>query len=250
MIELARKVALVTGGSRGIGRAVVRALAARDCHVIINYHSHQDAAERLRDEVDQAGGRASIARADVAEFTAVQDMIRATREEFGRLDVLVNCAGILEERLFFFMDMASFWRVLQVNLGGTANTCKAASALLGKHKAGRVINLSSIAASHGTTGLSAYACSKAAVEALTRVLARELASAGIRVNAIAPGLVATDMTESMRSAETRDRAIAQQPIARIGQPEEVASLVTYLALDAPDYLTGEIIRLDGGAAIA
>jgi 3-oxoacyl-[acyl-carrier protein] reductase len=243
-------VALVTGGSRGIGRAVCRQLAERGCHVVINYHSSHAAAEELLRELHGRGLRASLARANVSDSAAVVDMLRAIRTEFRRLDVLVNCAGILDEKLVMFGKLERFWEIMQVNLGGTLNTCKTAATLLSKDRRGRIVNLSSIAASHGTKGLAAYACSKAAVESLTKVLARELASAGVRVNAVAPGLIETEMTDAVRAGELREENIRRQPVPRIGQPEEVAKLVTFLALDAPDYLTGEVIRLDGGAAIA
>ncbi|HET9955751.1 MAG TPA: 3-oxoacyl-ACP reductase family protein [Polyangiaceae bacterium] len=245
-----RKVALVTGASRGIGRAIARGLAQRGCHVVINYAQNQAAAQAVHEELNRAGYACSIARSDVSNWDAVQDLMRSIRGELGRLDILVNNAGVLEEKLFFFQSLERFWEVMRINLGGTANLCKAATPLLGARKAGRIVNLSSIAASHGTTGLSAYACSKAGIEALTKVLARELASSGIRVNAVAPGLIQTEMTESLRSASTKPEALRRQPVERLGRPEEVAELVSFLALDAPDYFTGEVLRLDGGAAIA
>jgi 3-oxoacyl-[acyl-carrier protein] reductase len=244
------RVALVTGGSRGIGRAVSRALAERGCHVIVNYHQNQAVAEHLSAELHSAGLRSSVARADVSDAQQVVELLKMIRAEHGRLDVLVNSAGILEERLVLFSKPERFWEIMQTNLGGTFNVCKSAAPLLAKNRSGRIVNLSSIAASHGTRGLAAYACSKAAVEALTKVLARELAGSGIRVNAIAPGLIETEMTDAVRETELRQVNVERQPVTRIGQPEEVARLVTFLALDAPDYLTGEVIRLDGGAAIA
>lgn len=244
------RVALVTGGSRGIGRAISTALAERGCHVVINYQHNQAAAEDLLQQLHNAGKRASLARADVSDSARVVDMLRAVRAEHGRLDVLVNSAGILEERLVMFSKPERFWEIMQTNLGGTLNTCKAAASLLAKERSGRIVNLSSIAASHGTRGLAAYACSKAGVEALTKVLARELAASGVRVNAIAPGLIETEMTDAVRETELRKVNIERQPVTRIGRPEEVARLATFLALDAPDYMTGEVIRLDGGAAIA
>lgn len=239
-------VALVTGASRGIGRAIAQALAQRGVHVAIGFHRGEEAAQALLEELQNEGLEASLARANVADKQEVKQMVRAIKKQFGRLDILVNNAGILEEKLFFLTSTDRFWEVQNTNLGGVVNCCRAAIPMLSKHRNGRVINLSSLAASHGTAGLSAYACSKAAIEALTKVLARELAAMGVRVNAVAPGLVATDMTANLRSPEHRQQMLQTQPISRMGRPEEVANLVTYLALDAPDYLTGEILRLAGG----
>jgi 3-oxoacyl-[acyl-carrier protein] reductase len=242
-------VALVTGGSRGIGRAICRSLAARGVHVVINYRQDDDAAAALAAELHAAGHHASCSRADVADPEAVRAMFAQIRAQQGRLDLLINSAGILHEGLFLFTPLDRFWQVMQVNLGGVVHCCRAAIPMLGRHKRGRIINLASIAALHQSAGLAAYAASKAGVLALTGVLARELAAAGIRVNAVAPGLVETDMVAAMADPSARERAVQGQPVRRLGRPEEVANLVTYLALDAPDYLTGETLRLDGGALI-
>lgn len=240
------RVALVTGGSRGIGRAVCRALAARGVAVAIHYNRSEDAARELAAEL---GPTSSVHAADVADEAAVRAMFAALRERHGQLDIVVNAAGVLHEGLFFFTDSARFWDVMRVNLGGVMHCCRAAIPLLGRRKRGRIVNIASIAGMHHTAGLSAYASSKAAVIALGGVLARELAGVGVRVNTVAPGLVGTDMTEGMQKPEARERALASQPVARIGTPEEVASVVAYLALDAPDYMTGEVLRVDGGAMI-
>ena len=243
------KVALVTGGSRGIGRAIVLALARRGLRVVINYRSDHAAAESLLAHLEGEGLQATLARADVSDRGEVKAMFKAIRREHRRLDVLVNCAGILHEGLFMFTPQDRFWEVLRTNLGGVEACCRAAIPSLSRRRDGRIVNLASIAALHATAGLSAYAASKAAVIALSQVLSRELASIGIRVNVVAPGLVETDMTAGMVDEGARERALGQQPIARIGRPEEVANLVTYLALDAPDYMTGTVQRIDGGAMI-
>jgi len=237
--------ALVTGASRGIGREIARALAARGLHVIVNYKQSADAAHALCDEID-----GTPFQADVADPSAVRAMVGAVRKQRGRLDVLVNNAGVLFEGVFFMTPLDRFWDLMHVNLGGVANTCRAAIPLMARHKRGRIVNIASIAAMHATEGLSAYAASKAAVIALSNVLARELAPSGITVNAVAPGLVETDMPESMIDAGARERAIALQPVQRMGSPEEVAEVVAWLAVDAPSYLTGEVIRVDGGALIS
>jgi len=243
------RVALVTGAGRGIGRAISRELAARGLHVALNYRADDAAAAALEAELHAAGHSASRHRADVADPEAVRAMFAELRAQRGRLDVLVNSAGVLHEGLFLFTPLDRFWQVMQVNLGGVVNCCRAAIPMLGRRKSGRIINLASIAALHQSAGLAAYAASKAGVLALTGVLARELAAAGIRVNAVAPGLIETDMVAAMADPSARERALQGQPVRRIGRAEEVANLVAYLALDAPDYLTGETLRLDGGAMI-
>ncbi len=247
--DTAQEVALVTGGSRGIGRAVSLALADRGLHVVINYHRSEAAAEALAAELRARGRTVTPLCADVSDPAAVKTMMAVIRRDLGRLDVLVNCAGILHEGLFLFTDVDRFWEVMRVNLGGVVNCCRAAIPLLGRHRRGRIVNVASIAAMHASAGLSAYASSKAGVLALTGVLARELAAGGVRVNAVAPGLVETDMVEHMNSPSARERSLHTQPLPRLGRPEEVARVVTFLALDAPDYLTGEVIRVDGGAMI-
>lgn len=247
--DVERRVALVTGGSRGIGRAIVVALARRGLTVVINYRSDQAAAESLRAELAEAGHTITLARADVSDRGEVKAMFKALRRDHGRLDVLINCAGVLHEGLFMFTPADRFWEVLRTNLGGVEACCRAAIPSLSRRRDGRIVNIASIAAIHATAGLSAYAASKAAVIALSQVLARELAGIGVRVNVVAPGLVETDMTAGMVDETARERALSQQPIPRIGRPEEVANLVTYLALDAPDYMTGTVQRIDGGAMI-
>lgn len=246
----ARALALVTGGSRGIGRAIALALAGRGLHVAINYNRDESAAQAVLDAIVAAGGEGSLWQANVADPSAVKAMIGSLRRTHARLDVLVNNAGILHEGLFSFTPHDTFWSVMQVNLGGVENTCRYAIPLLSKHKAGRIINVASIAAMHATAGLSAYAASKAAVIALSKVLARELAGSGVVVNVVAPGLVETDMTGALAHPEVHARSLAMQPVARMGRPEEIAKVVEFLACDAPTYLTGEVVRVDGGSLIS
>lgn len=240
-------VALVTGGSRGIGRAVALALAERGLHVVVNYRSGEADAAALAAELQAAGRAVTLARADVADPAAVAAMMAMIRRDLGGLDVLVNSAGVLHEGLFLFTPIDRFWEVMRVNLGGVVHCCRAAAPMLARRRCGRIINVASIAAMHATAGLSAYASSKAAVLALTGVLARELAGS-VSVNAVAPGLVETDMTAHM-DAPARERSLGAQPLRRLGRAEEVASVVAYLATEAPAYLTGEVIRVDGGAMI-
>ena len=247
---MSTKVALVTGASRGIGRAIAQRLASREFHVVLNYRANEEAANSLAQELREAGHACTPWQADVSERDAVKQMMSGIRRELGRLDVLVNNAGMLHEGLFFMTKPDTFWRVLEVNLGGVANCSRAAIPLLGRHKAGRIINIASIAAMHGSAGLSAYAASKGAVLSLSKVLARELGRMGVSVNVVAPGLVESDMTDALAKPEARAHSLELQPVPRIGQPDEVARVVEFLACDAPEYLTGEVIRVDGGSMIS
>ena len=244
------KVALVTGASRGIGRCIAQALAQRGMHVAINYRSRDAAAAELQAQLAARGQSSSLWRANVADPSAAKQMIAAIKAEHGALDVLVNNAGVVHEGLFFFTKIEDFWQVMRVNLGGAVNCCRYAIPLLGRGRRGRIVNMASIAAMHATAGLSAYAASKAGVIALSKVLARELASSGVCVNVVAPGFVASEMTADTRDPRRQAQAVALQPVSRMGTPEEIANVVAYLACDAPDYLTGEVIRVDGGSMIS
>ncbi|MEM6293110.1 MAG: 3-oxoacyl-ACP reductase family protein [Myxococcota bacterium] len=242
-------VSLVTGASRGIGRAIALRLAARGHHVVVNFRSDEAAASQTLQAIVEAGGTGELAQADVSDRTQAKALVRAVKASKGRLDVLVNNAGVVHEELFFFTSVERFWEVMQTNLGGVVNVTKSAIPLLGKHKSGRVVNMASIAGLHGTTGLSAYATSKAAVIGLSKVLARELAASGVRVNVVAPGLVQSDMTDDLERPELHERALGKQPVPRMGTADEVAAVVEFLACDAPDYLTGNVVRVDGGSMI-
>ncbi|MBK9260249.1 MAG: 3-oxoacyl-ACP reductase FabG [Polyangiaceae bacterium] len=239
-----KRVALVTGGARGIGRAISLELAKNGFCVVVNYERSEQAAVDLLDEIVRSGGQAHMFRADVADWNAVSRMFQSITEDFGRLDVLVNNAGVLHESLFALTKLEDFWTILNTNLGGVVNCSKIAIPLLMRERKGRIINIASIAAMHCSVGLSAYATSKAAIIALSKVLARELAPSGVTVNVVAPGLVDTEMARNRRNGTVRS-----QPIPRMGTPEEIAAVVTFLATEAPAYLTGEVIKVDGGAAI-
>lgn len=247
---MTKQIALVTGGSRGIGRAIVEQLARRGLHVAINYRSNHEAARELQRKLEAEGLECSLWPADVSDRDAAKQMMAAIKAQLGAVEILVNNAGILHEGLFFLTKLDRFWEVMETNLGGTVNCCRYAIPMLTRNKRGRIINMASIAAMHASLGLSAYASSKAAVIALSKVLARELASSGIRVNVVAPGLVESDMTDSLSSPETHARSLSIQPVSRMGTPEEIAAVVAFLACDAPDYLTGEVIRVDGGSMIS
>lgn len=247
---MSKRIALVTGASRGIGRAIAEQLARRGLHVAINYHSNHEAARAAAGELEAEGLEVSLWPADVSDAAAAKQMLADIKREVGRVEILVNNAGVLHEGLFFFTGLDKFWEVMRVNLGGTVNCCRYAIPMLGRNKNGRIINMASIAAMHASVGLSAYATSKAGVIALSKVLARELASSGVCVNVVAPGLVESDMTDSLTDPKLHARSLSIQPISRMGKPSEIADVVAFLALDAPAYLTGEVIRVDGGSMIS
>jgi 3-oxoacyl-[acyl-carrier protein] reductase len=241
-----RQVALVTGGSRGIGRAICLELGRRGFDVAIVYRHRAEEAAAVAAELEALGVAAEALKADVARQEDVSALFRRVRARWRSLHVLVNNAGILHEEVFALTSVDTFWNVMQNNLGAAVQCCKQALPMLAASRRGRIINIASVAAMDCTQGLSAYAASKAALIALSRVLSRELARAGVAVNVVAPGLVDTDMTQNMNPA-ARERALARYPHGRMATPAEVASLVGYLAAEAPSHLTGAVLRIDGGA---
>lgn len=245
---LAGKVALVTGGGRGIGSAVARALAAEGAFVIINYNGSRDKAEAVAEEIRKAGGDAVTYGCDVSDFGACQTMVQELTERYQHIDILVNNAGITRDGLLMKMSEEDFDRVLDINLKGCFHTIRHLSRIFLKQRSGRIINISSVSGIMGNAGQANYSASKAGVIGLTKSVARELASRGITCNAVAPGFIATDMTQAMPEA-ARDRVKEQIPMGRVGQPEEIAELVVFLASDKAAYLTGQVIAVDGGMSM-
>lgn len=242
---LENKVALVTGAGRGIGRAIAIALAKEGAEVVVNYNGSEERAKEVRQTIEENGGKASIYKCNVSDFEACEAMIKDIVKEHGRLDILVNNAGITKDGLIMKMKEEDFDSVLNVNLKGTFNTIRHSARQMLRQKSGKIINISSVSGILGNAGQANYAASKAGVIGLTKTMARELGSRGITVNAIAPGFVDTEMT-GVLSEEIRENACRQIILGRFGKPEDIANVAVFLASDKADYITGQVISVDGG----
>lgn len=242
---LENKVALVTGAGRGIGRAIAIALAKEGAEVIVNYNGSEERAKEVKQTIEENGGKASVYKCNVSDFEACETMIKDVVKEYGHLDILVNNAGITRDGLIMKMKEEDFDAVLNVNLKGTFNTIRHSARQMLKQRSGKIINISSVSGILGNAGQANYAASKAGVIGLTKTMARELGSRGITVNAIAPGFVDTEMTEVL-SAELKESACKQIILGRFGKPEDIANAAVFLASDKADYITGQVISVDGG----
>ena len=243
--KMEKKVAVVTGASRGIGAAIARELAAAGMYVVINYCGSEEKAQELKTEIEQNGGEASIYKCDVSDNVACKEFIGNVIAEYGHLDVLVNNAGITRDGLCMAMKEEDFDAVINTNLKGTFNCIKFASRIMMKQRHGKIINMTSVSGVAGNAGQVNYSAAKAGVIGITKSMARELSSRNINVNAIAPGFIETDMTAKL-SDKVKEQAVSQIPLNRFGKPEEVAELVAFLAGEKSNYITGQVFHIDGG----
>ncbi|RAV04579.1 3-oxoacyl-[acyl-carrier-protein] reductase [Paenibacillus sp. YN15] len=242
---LSGKTALVTGASRGIGRAIALELAAAGADVAVNYAGSEEAANAVAREIEGLGRRAIAIKADVGSAAEAEHMVSQAIEALGRIDILVNNAGITRDNLIMRMKEEEFDQVINTNLKGVFNCIKAVTRPMMKQRSGRIINISSVVGALGNPGQANYVAAKAGVIGLTKASARELASRGITVNAVAPGFIATDMTDKL-SEEQKAALLPQIPLSRMGQPEEIARVVRFLASEDASYLTGQTLHVDGG----
>ncbi len=242
---LQNKAALVTGGSRGIGRSIALKLAEKGAKVAVNYAGREDAANETVNLIKQKGGEAFAIQADVSNAGEVQQMVKQVIAAFGSLDILVNNAGITRDNLIMRMKEADWDDVINTNLKGVFHCTKAVTRQMMKQRKGRIINISSIVGISGNAGQANYVAAKAGVIGLTKTTAKELASRNITVNAVAPGFIETEMTNELDD-QLKEEMLKQIPLASFGQPEDVANVVAFLASDESRYMTGQTLHVDGG----
>ena len=245
MSKLEGKIALVTGGGRGIGRAICLELAARGATVIVNYNRSGAAAAEVVAQVEKAGGAAQGVQADVSDTEQVTAMFKAIVSDFGAIDILVNNAGMTRDNVIMMMKPEDFDAVIETNLRSCWLCCKTAARTMMRKRSGSIINITSVVGIAGNGGQTNYAASKAGIIGLTKSLAKEVAARGIRVNAVAPGFVETDMTADL-SDDIREKAIEAIPLGRMGATRDIAKAVAFLASDEADYITGQTLVVDGG----
>lgn len=242
---LSGKIALITGGSRGIGRAVAMEFAKNGAVIALNYVGNEAAAKDTVSELEALGARAAAFKGDISHFDDAKKVIDEVKESFGAIDILVNNAGITRDGLLLRMKEEDFDKVLSVNLKGAFNCIRHISGIMVKQRSGKIINISSVVGITGNVGQANYAAAKAGIIGLTKSAARELAARGINVNAIAPGFIQTDMTEVL-SDKVKEKIMETIPLKRYGNPEDVAKLALFLASGLSDYITGQVINVDGG----
>lgn len=245
---LENKKVMITGGSRGIGRAMAIAMAQAGADVAVIYNGNKEAADKVCEEIRAMGRQAAAFKCDVGNFEEAGKTVQAVNKELGGLDALVNNAGITKDGLIFTLKEDDFDRVIETNLKGAFNTIKHAAKIMMKNRKGTIINITSVSGMMGNPGQANYAAAKAGMIGLTKTVAKELAARGITCNAIAPGFVATEMTEKL-SDEVKDSIDSVVPLKRMAQPEDIANAAVFLASDKASYITGEVLKVDGGLYI-
>ncbi len=245
---LENKIAVVTGAGRGIGRGIAFALAREGAMVVVNYNGSKDRAEEVVRTIEEAGGKATAVQCNISDFEAAKEFFANVVKEYGKIDILVNNAGITKDNLMMKMSEEEFQSVIQTNLAGTFHGVKFVTRPMMKQRQGRIINIASVSGVIGNMGQANYSASKAGVIGLTKAAAKELASRNITVNAVAPGFVATEMTDVL-SDSVKEAAVATIPLGRFGEVEDIAETVVFLASDKAKYITGQVICVDGGIAM-
>ena len=245
---LENKIAVVTGAGRGIGRGIALALAREGAMVVVNYNGSKERAEEVVRTIEEAGGKAAAIQCNISDFEAAKEFFANVVKEYGKIDILVNNAGITKDNLMMKMSEEEFQSVIQTNLAGTFHGVKFVTRPMMKQRQGRIINIASVSGVIGNMGQANYSASKAGVIGLTKAAAKELAPRNITVNAVAPGFVATEMTDVL-SDSVKEAAVATIPLGRFGEVEDIAETVVFLASDKAKYITGQVICVDGGLAI-
>jgi 3-oxoacyl-[acyl-carrier protein] reductase len=240
-----KKIALVTGGSRGIGKAVALRLAAEGAFVVVNYARNESAAADVVTEIEKAGGKGAVSKFDVSDYETTQKMIEEIIVEHGGIHILINNAGIVHDTLLVRMNKEDWDKVISINLNGVFNCTKAVTRTMMKQRWGRIINLTSVVGEMGNAGQTNYAASKAGIIGFTKAAAREMAPRSVTVNAISPGFILTDINDSL-SDEIKKQYIERIPMGRYGSPEDIAGVVAFLTSEEASYITGEVIRVNGG----
>ena len=244
-MNLENKVAVVTGASRGIGRAIAIELARRGARVVVNYNRNAEAAAEVVAAIEAGGGKAVAVQADVGDFEQAAGLIKAAKDAFGQIDVLVNNAGTTRDQLMMLMKEDDWDDVLRINLKSVFNCCKAVARMMVRQRRGRIINITSVSGIAGQGGQTNYAASKAGIIGFTKSLAKELGPRSITVNSVAPGFIPTDLTNDLPE-ELKQQAIEATPLRRLGKAEEIAYAVAFLASDEAAFITGETLTVDGG----
>lgn len=243
-----KKVALITGASRGIGKETACTLAREGIFVVINYNGSRQKALDVLESIKKNGGEGAVYQCNVADYSQTEEMIQNLIKEYGHIDILVNNAGITRDNLIMKMSEEDFDKVIEINLKGCFNTIRHLSRQMLRQKSGKIINVASVSGVLGNAGQANYAASKAGIIGLTKTMARELASRGICVNAVAPGFIKTEMTEVLPES-IRENVTGQIPLKRFGETKDIAEMIAFLASDKADYITGQVIHVDGGMAM-